>query len=161
VEVLQKYSTNPAYRRQALMHALEAGVWQHRSPRAVSQRGLVGVVETPDSQAMSGRRTRTARTHPDWARDASTSPLWLYSRQSEVGKALVWQAGRERAARAIDEYRATGSQDLPRLMWESKAATFDQSWQRQFINLVASGQDKEARDLIAAQLVQSTMFQYE
>lgn len=92
--------------------------------------------------------------------DSIFKPMGAFSRAVENYRAMVYVAGKSRAARAIAAYRAGGSMDLDSLLGDSMARTFDPAWQRNFQALVSNGQDNEAAKFIGKQLSDATFFKY-
>lgn len=153
--------------------ALDAGAIALSSPRMASPGSFAGELEAAGAglvardewtlrHKVAGRITNAVRDLiPSSLRNTKDSmlhPMYFYGKQSERMRALVYTAGKQKADRAIAAYRQTG--DMAALMKESGARTYDPSWQRQFQNIVATGNDAEASRFLGRQLADATQFKY-
>jgi len=88
-------------------------------------------------------------------------PLYFYTKQGERMRLFVGEAGYQKAASALADYRAAGANgDFQKLMGDSMARTFEPAVQNHFKDLVAAGQDNEAASFMARQLADATQFRY-
>lgn len=184
LRVVGRFAGSEDARKAIMDEAIAEGAVTLQSPRMASPGSLTGELEqlsvapgeagmgqVPLDQSQYGWRMQTAAKvqaavrdlMPTWLRDTRDSPLhalYFYGKQSEVMRALVYTAGKEKAATALAEFRAGGSADLAGLMGSSGARTFDPSWQREFQKLVAAGDDQGAARFIGRQLTDATQFKY-
>lgn len=185
ISVMGRYSSSAEARAKVWNDALEAGAIALQSPRMAAPGTLGGEMEaiggaltdeavanmnrvTPDPSrrmvALAKVTNAVRDLMPDVlkdTRDSALHPMYLYGKQSELMRALTFTAGRDKAARALTSFRAAGAEgSMDALMGESGARTYDPSWQRQFQQLVASGNDKEAANYIGRQLADATQFKY-
>lgn len=184
VSTMFKAITDPREIGRLYQEAVAEGVVALQSPRMAAPGSFSGTLERLSAEAgqlepslplppeqYSKRMMAAAKVTeavrdmmPSWLRDTRDSPLhamYLYGKQSEMMKALVYGAGKEKAARALAVYRSAGpSGNLDELMGASAARTFDPSWQRQFQQIVASGDDVAAAKYLGKQLADATQFKY-
>jgi hypothetical protein len=173
--VIGKYTTDPAYRSLVWNSALNEGAIQLTMPHRVSPGALGGELEQASVGMAPENMSRRMRVLgavgselrdwvPDVLKGSSESimkPLYLYGKQQELMRALVYRAGFEKAERALSSFRGAGAQaDLGKLMQESTAASFDPAWQQEFQRLVASGDDQKAAGFLGRQLADATQFKY-
>lgn len=177
---IKAFTTDPGARTRIWNQALDAGAIALQSPRMVAPGDFAGELESiGQGTSTAGLRMQTVGKItsairdilPDWmqnTRDTIWHPMYLYGKQSELMRALVYDAGFNKATRALETFRAgqadasfIGKQaSLDQLMGESAARTFDPSWQRQFQAIVASGDDAKAASFLGRQLADATQFKY-
>jgi hypothetical protein len=173
--VITKYTTDPAYRKLVWDESLRGGAIQLTMPHRVSPGALGGELEqasvgmAPENMSKRMRLIGAVGAEVrDWvpdvlkgSSDSVLKPLYLYGKQQELMRALVYRAGFEKAERALINFRNAGANaDLNTLMGESSARTFDPAWQEEFKRLVAIGDDRKASAFLGRQLADATQFSY-
>ena len=179
--VMRQFMTSEEARSRIFAEAVAEGAVSLQSPRMASPGALVGEMEAlsasaggagPLNRSDYGWRMKAAADvsaavrdlMPSWLRDTRDSPLhamYLYGKQSEIMRALVYTAGKDKAARALANFRAAGpAGSLEELMGASSARTFDPSWQREFLKFVSAGDDQGAARFLGRQLADATQFKY-
>lgn len=130
--------------------------------------GVAGPVEpvehTMRYNAIAQIQARITDAVPDALKgegDSLWRPMGAFSKAVERFRAIVYTAGKEKAQAALAEFAAAGPDgDLQKLMGDSGARTYDPAWQRQFQQLVASGDHEEAAKFMGRQLSDATFFKY-
>lgn len=171
--VMSRWMTGGEGARSAIWNeALDSGAIALQSPRMAAPGSFTGELEASSAGVSSrefGWRMRTAAKvtaavrdlTPSWVRDTRDSalhPMYFYGKQSELMRALTYTAGKEKALRALAGFRQTG--DMAELMGASGARTYDPSWQRQFQQIVGTGDDNAAARFLGRQLADATQFKY-
>lgn len=165
-DVIFRYMTNPAFRNTIWEEAVGTGAVALQSPRmaapGVIEEGFQSITQDQSGRLAGGLRDAVRELMPETLRgsirDTPLHPMYFYGKQGELMRALVYAAGKQKTARALSKFRAGGS--LDELMGESAARTFDPSWQRQFQEIVASGDDTAAEQFLGRQLADATQFKY-
>lgn len=175
LSTIAKFTTSGAERDRIWQEAIDAGAVNLQMPRMVAPGAMEGALEqaayapAPSEQGWRMRAVGKVSSAvrdlmPDRLKDIRDTPLhpmYLYGKQSEMMKAIVYQAGKEKAANALADFRMAGpAGDWDVLMGQSSARTFDPAWQRQFQQLVASGDDAGAASFLGRQLADATQFKY-
>lgn len=124
------------------------------------QAALSTLPNTATQNALNSINDTLGAMRPAWMNDPRLSPSYLYGLQGESVRMFSGIAGKRVAQEAISDFRAAGSQNMEGLLADSKAATYYPAVQRQFQQLIGSGQDGEAAAFLGRQLADASQFKY-
>lgn len=175
LNVMSKFTSDAQYRSAIWNEVLGEGAASMNLPAQAAPGALGGELEMAGagiapqdmSRRMQGIGMATGAIRdlaPDFLKGSSDSimrPLYLYAKQGQMMRTLVYKAGQEKANRALGEFRAAGANaSLPQLMHDSGASTYDLAWQEEFKRLVGTGDDHAASVFLGRQLADATQFKY-
>jgi hypothetical protein len=174
LDVQRRFMTGgSAVRNQMFEDAIEAKLVSpihHRGEAIGAQAGLDQ--SAFDLSAVTSQTTRRQRVMgelstelqdliPGWMKHEKLRPLYYYGKQSEISRMIVGTAQKELATDALVVYRKQGmTGNIEQLLGDSRVRTYDPATQREFMRLVAQGQDAEAAMYMGRQLADVTQFKY-
>lgn len=170
-EVITRFTANPKFRQEVWNEVFQEGAVSATMPARTAPGALAGELEaagagqTPEGMSRRMQATGWATgmmrdIMPDFMKGSSESvlkPLYLYGKQGQMMRTLVYKSGQIKAERALETFAKT--MDLDRLMAESGARTFDPAWQEEFKRLVTVDH-KKAASFLGRQLADATQFKY-